>query len=640
MRRIALGLTALLAVACTDELTEPTSPQPGIGPPGQTAKVDFWLTLLHNNDGESALLGSTEDGFGEVGGVARFATLIEQLKQEARTGPRFAMAGTDGLDAAGSLQLGRAAGRSPWDRDPPVGAKRGVVFVSSGDNFLAGAEFNASLQKGAPYYDGIALDLIGYDALAIGNHDFDFGPDVLADFIGSFTESRPSFVSANLDFSGESELQSLEGAGRIAGSVVIKERGELVGIVGATTELLSFISSPRNVVVNAVAPAVQAEVDRLEASGIDKIIFISHLQSLQEDQQLIGQLSGVDVAVAGGGDELLANLGDPLLPGDASQGPYPTLVTDARGRDVPIVTTSGAYEYVGRLVVGFDKDGEVVAIDDVSGPVRVAAADGLEPNPEIQARVTEPVAASVASLAANVIGTAGDRLNGTRGLVRTTEMNMGSLVADALRWQASKLASSFGVAAPDVALQNGGGIRRSVVIEPGGSITELDAFTVLPFPNFVTVLENIPRDQFKQILENAVSRVEFTDGRFAQVSGFCFVWDPSEQPRLLDGSGNPVQDGSRVRRVVLNDNDCDDGTDAGPVIVDGGAVVAGGALTVATIDFLARGGDQYPYNGANFNSLGVTYQQAFANYIQGQLGGSVAAVAYPEFGEGRIVRLP
>jgi 5'-nucleotidase len=448
------------------------------------------------------------------------------------------------------------------------------------------------------------------------------------------------FVSANLDFSGEPRLQSLEGAERIAGSVVIKERGELIGIVGATTELLAFISSPRDVQVNAVAPAVQAEVDRLEANGIDKIIFISHLQSLQEDEELIAQLTGVDVAVAGGGDELLANPGNLLLPGDASQGPYPTLVTDADGREVPIVTTSGSYEYVGRLVVGFDKDGSVVAIDEVSGPVRVAAADGLEPNSEIQTRVTEPVAASVASLAANVIGTAGDRLNGTRSLVRTVEMNMGSLAADALRWQATQLAPSFGVAVPDVALQNGGGIRNSVVIEPGDNITELDAFTILPFPNFVTVLENIPRDQFKEILENAVSRVEFTDGRFTQVSGFCFAWDPAGQPRLLDSAGNVVQNGFRVQRVVVNDNDCDDGVDAGPVIVDGGAVVTGAALTVATIDFLARGGDQYPYNGAPFTSLGVTYQQSLVNYIEGPLGGLVDAAAYPEFGEGRIVRLP
>lgn len=102
MRRIALGLIVLLAVACTDEVTDPTSPALDAGPPGLTAKVDSWLTLLHNNEGESALLSSMEDGFGEVGGVARFASLVEHLKQEARTGPSFAMAGTNG-DDVGSL---------------------------------------------------------------------------------------------------------------------------------------------------------------------------------------------------------------------------------------------------------------------------------------------------------------------------------------------------------------------------------------------------------------------------------------------------------------------------------------------------------------------------------------------------------
>jgi hypothetical protein len=71
----------------------------------------------------------------------------------------------------------------PWS----PGAKRGVMMVSSGDNFLAGPEFNAGVDNGIPFYDTIALDLIGYDAIAIGNHDFDFGPDVLADFISGFS---------------------------------------------------------------------------------------------------------------------------------------------------------------------------------------------------------------------------------------------------------------------------------------------------------------------------------------------------------------------------------------------------------------------------------------------------------------------
>jgi 5'-nucleotidase len=131
-------------------------------------------------------------------------------------------------------------------------------------------------------------------------------------------------------------------------------------------------------------------------------------------------------------------------------------------------------------------------------------------------------------------------------------------------------------------------------------------------------------------MENAVSRVEFVDGRFAQVSGFALVWDALGTPQVLDEFGNVVTPGTRVVEIEL-----DDGTD----IVMGGAVVPGPDLTIATIDFLARGGDRYPYRGAPFTTLGVTYQQALANYIVDGLGGVITAGDYPEGGEGRITRL-
>jgi 2',3'-cyclic-nucleotide 2'-phosphodiesterase (5'-nucleotidase family) len=137
-------------------------------------------------------------------------------------------------------------------------------MVSSGDNFLAGVEFNASLEKGVPLYDAITLDLIAYDAMAIGNHEFDFGPDVLADFILGITSSRTPFLSANLDVSQEARLQALKARKRIAHSVVVNEAGERIGIVGTTIPRLPYISSLRIVKVNPdVAGAIQAEVDPL-----------------------------------------------------------------------------------------------------------------------------------------------------------------------------------------------------------------------------------------------------------------------------------------------------------------------------------------------------------------------------------------
>ncbi len=577
-------------------------------------EVAFWLTVLHNNDGESDLL-NLGSGLEDFGGVDRFSTVVKNNKRLARQQPlTFNM-------------MGR-----------PV--PRGSVMVSSGDNFLAGPEFNASLVKGVPFFDAIAMDLIGYDAVAIGNHDFDFGPDVLEQFILSYTDPPP-YLSANLDFSLEPGLQALVDAGIIAGSTIIEERGQLIGIVGATTPNLTFISSPRDVIVmDDVAALVQAEVDALEAAGVNKIIMISHLQDVEGDIELAALLDGVDLMVAGGGDELLANPDDLLVPGDEEDvfGPYPLIATDMDGTELPVVTTSGQYGYLGKLVVGFDAAGNLVMIDeDLSGPIRVAGGDNpdaVRPDGRVKRLVTDPVEAAVAELLANVIAQSEVDLNGLRSDVRSRETNEGNLIADSLLWTANQLAAEFGAPEADVALQNGGGIRNDSII-PAGPITEFDTFSMVPFPNFVTIVPDIPRSQFKEILENAVSRTQDGDipggtGRFAQIAGFSFEWDGAGVAQELDEDGNVVVPGSRIINVTL---------DSGDVIVEDGVVVAGDDIVVATINFLAGGGDEYPFRGAPFTSVGATYQQALSGYLTDALGGVITAADYPLGGEGRIVDL-
>lgn len=188
----------------------------------------FRLTILHNNDGESQLINAGE-GLEDFGGVDRFKSLVDRLKAEARK---------DG----------------------------GVLMVSSGDNFLAGPEFSVSLRlpESAPFFDALAMDLIGYDAVCIGNHDFDFGPDILARFISGYRLTRPPYLSANLDFGDEPELAALVASGQIAGSTVVRVHGEDIGIVGATTPDLAFISNPRHVSVDGrLREAIQAEVNGL-----------------------------------------------------------------------------------------------------------------------------------------------------------------------------------------------------------------------------------------------------------------------------------------------------------------------------------------------------------------------------------------
>lgn len=599
--RLLAATTASLAVVVSFGGATPATAHGGDRPA-------YTLTVLHHNDGESQLVHAP--GNPDFGGVARFRTLVDDLRRDATTGR------------------------------PPAGQARhrGVVLLSSGDNFLPGPEFNASLDKGVPFYDSLALRTFGYDAMTIGNHEFDFGPDVLADFIDGFGAAPPPLISANLDVSHEPRLAALADDGTIVASTTTRERGERIGIVGATTPALPSISSPRNVkVLDDVAGLVQEQVDRLTARGIDKIILSSHLQGLGEDRELIPMLEGVDVAVAGGGGELLGDQNTRLVPGDelsldpetGEPLPYPLLVTDAAGVDVPVVTTPGDYTYLGRLVVNFDRHGDVLSVDTGSGLVRVSGVtpDAVAPDPHLQQTVVDPVVDYTDDLADTVLADSEVALDGRRQGVRTGETNLGSLLADALLAAGRDRADEFGVAAPDVALQNGGGIRNNSVI-PAGEVTELDTFDVAPFGNFVAVVPDVPRAQFKELLENAVSGAPAADGRFAQVGGFSFSYDPTRQAQQVDDEGTVLVPGQRVRSVVLDD---------GAVLVEDGAVVDGDPVSVATNDFSARGGDQYPFRGAPFTSVGLTYQQALADYLTDQLGGQITAADYPEGGSGRIV---
>ncbi|MEN8114549.1 MAG: 5'-nucleotidase C-terminal domain-containing protein, partial [Actinomycetota bacterium] len=120
-------------------------------------------------------------------------------------------------------------------------------------------------------------------------------------------------------------------------------------------------------------------------------------------------------------------------------------------------------------------------------------------------------------------------------------------------------------------------------------------------------------------------------GRFAQIAGFSFTYSASGTAQVLNPDGTVATPGTRIQEATLDD---------ATAIVTGGAVVPGPDLTVATADFLATGGDQYPFRGAPFTSLGVSQQQALADYLADALSGVISAADYPFGGEGRITQLP
>ncbi|WP_425440442.1 bifunctional metallophosphatase/5'-nucleotidase [Prauserella shujinwangii] len=575
----------------------------------------FTLSVLFTNDMESALLGVPGSGGDEgpildgganpYGSPSRVKTLMDDLRAEATTGkPR--------------------RGQAAW---------RGEITVSGGDNFLAGPEFSASLDRGVPFYDALAVREIGYDVSAVGNHEFDFGPDTFADFIESFGGSLP-FVSSNLDFSGEPVLDAYTRDGTIVTGKVLRATGQRIGVIGLTTPELPAISSPRGVAVSGELAAISNGLARdFARRGIDKVVLVSHLQDIDNELALVPHLSGVDAVVGAGGGEILADPGDRLIPGDTAERGFPLWAEDSDGDRVPVVTTTGDYKYIGRLVLNFDRRGEVVSIDEArTGPVRVSGVgpDAVTGDPTVRAEVEKPVAEHLAGLAETVVATSEVPLNGVRADVRSRETNLGSLVADSLRWAGQRQAAEYGVTPPRVGIQNGGGIRNDSLL-PAGDITALNTYEIAPFANFVAVVPEVPRDVLRQLLERGVAAAPSAAGAFMQVSGLRFTYDTSRTAQVVaEGTSTIVTPGERVRDVVLDD---------GTVLVADGEVVAGPPVSVATNDFSARGGDGYPFGDLPFTSVGTTYQQALQRYLVEGLSGTVPADRYPEGGTGRITAL-
>ncbi len=288
------------------------------------------------------------------------------------------------------------------------------------------------------------------------------------------------------------------------------------------------------------------------------------------------------------------------------------------GRVTWVVTTTGNYQYWGRLNVDFDDAGEVVAVS--GDPVTVGPA--FAEDAAAVARIADPVAERVGAIASEVVGVSEVTLaNGRRPGKRVEEVNLGNLVADAFVWQAQRLLGDELDGKHVVGLQNGGGIRGGDTDLPPGEITRADTLDLLPFPNFLAWSDALDAADLVAVLEHGVSAVADADGRFLQVAGVSFAYDPDRAP------------GARVQKVRLAD---------GTVIYDraaGGLQSAAEAvdLAVVTNSFTAAGGDGFDVLAeAPFADLGATYEQPLVNYVEEALAGRITAAAYPAGGEGRI----
>ena len=354
-----------------------------------------------------------------------------------------------------------------------------TVVVSSGDNYLPGPFFSSgeSTEKdvkeaiGAPAAgraDIALLNAMGFQASALGNHEFDQGPGVIADLLGGevleedgvdedgeeitiryvYPGTGFPYLSANLDFSEDAALAPFVGPdrqpanlldGQLAKSTVIRlPTGDLIGVVGATPPTLASISAPGSGIdigptdeddetltedYAELAKIIQAEVDGMTAMGIDKIILLSHMQQLAIDKELASLLEDVDVIVAGGSNTILADDNDRLRVGDTKVDTYPLELESAAGDPVLVVNTDGNFHYVGRLVVRFDIDGiiKLGELDDTINGVYAAdeqGAAGLSALSPVAAIATA-VGKVISARDGNLFGLTTVFLDGLRTSVRT-----------------------------------------------------------------------------------------------------------------------------------------------------------------------------------------------------------------------------
>ena len=548
-----------------------------------------------------------------------------------------------------------------------------TVFLSSGDNYIPGSFFNASadptLQEelGVPSAgrgDIEILNQLGLDASAFGNHDFDQGTAKVLDLIAPETVGADTwrgaqfpYLSANIDFSGDANLANLADpandgqeasslAGKIAKFAVITVDGEEIGVVSAATPTLPNITtlngatvSPAldgsgNFSIDDLAAEIQPSVNQLLNRGIDKIILLGHMQQIAVEEQLATRLTGVDLIIAGGSNTRLFDSNDLIRAGDTSQGEYPKQFTSASGEPVLLVNVDADYKYLGRIVLPFDEDGEVIVerLDPtVNGAYSTDAAGlaalGLDANdvqPEVAA-VAQDILAVNQALEGVILGSTSVYLEGDRTFTRKQESNLGNLTADAnlAAGQAIDMLAA-------VSLKNGGGIRGSIgtiLVPPGGTgaaqklppqadesvgkqegdISRGDIERALSFNNALTLI-NVTAQQLKDLLEHGVSDYDLAaaqgQGKFPQIGGMRFSFDPTAAP------------GSRVRTIVVNDPD-GLGPLTGPQTVYSGGQFIGSANQVfrmATLSFLADGGDGYPFPTVNVDrvDLDATGDAGFA----------------------------
>ncbi|MGD9913145.1 MAG: bifunctional UDP-sugar hydrolase/5'-nucleotidase, partial [Rhizobiaceae bacterium] len=425
------------------------------------SRADYTLTILHINDWHSRIesnnkyestCSTEEEGKGEcIGGAGRLVTAIAE-RRKAHAGDN-------------------------------------VLLLNGGDNFQGSLFY--STYKGKA--EGEFLNLMRFDAMTVGNHEFDDGEEALVPFLDMI---QFPVLSANVNASARSKAH-----GKIKPSVVLEVGGQKIGIIGAVTNDTPEIASPGpDIAIGDDIATITAEVGKLKAQGVNKIIALTHVGYVR-DKEAIARIPGIDVVVGGHSHSLLSNT-------DAkAEGPYPTMIDNPEGYKVPVTQAASYSKYLGEFTVTFDDKG--VVKEAKGDPLLLDSR--IVPDPAVLARVKELAGPIDAAMGKEVAETT-KPIDGSRESCRVRECEMGNLVADAILDRVKGQGVS-------IVVQNGGGLRASI---DQGVVTMGEVVTVLPFQNTLATFQLGGKDIVAS-LEHGVSGIEEGKGQFPQVAGLKFA---------------------------------------------------------------------------------------------------------------------
>jgi 5'-nucleotidase len=394
---------------------------------------------------------------------------------------------------------------------------RASLALDAGDQFMGSLFYT--------YHRGLAEAAIqqawGCEAMTLGNHEFDNGPENAARYIRAL--GLP-VLAANLDTGSDPALDGL-----VRPFAVFGRGGARIVVIGLITEDTPHVSSPGpNLRFRSAEEAAERAIAMARAEGPATIVLLSH-RGLAADQRMAERLRGVDVIIGGHSHTVLANRPD-------AAGPAPTLV-EGPDRAVRIVQAGALGRFLGRLDLDLDPTGRVVAHGGDPLELTPALAEDAE-----AAAIVARFAAPLGEVRARPVAPALAPFDNTA--CRNAECAIGNLIAEAM------LAATPGA---DIALQNGGGIRASL---PAGMITYGDVLTVLPFGNTVATA-TIRGATLLAALENGLSQPGA--GRFPQIAGLRIEADLNApagrrlvSAEVLRGERAGRVDPERAYRLVTN----------------------------------------------------------------------------------------